>query len=218
MRCSPGVICNVIGEMSKALKGRIRDLGFGELLHMKIDKLDDRAFALFLVSCVVENPLRIQIGNKVLPIIAEVVHLVFSLPASGQSLPNYKLADKRAGRSELRKICDKKGLESMFRRCGCNYAGLGVSEVPMWFIEHYTDAKEADVDDWTIKSFLMLVFNVLHFPTDNNKMAGLDYLMCADVGDVTEINWCQAIVDDIKLKTRDLNEKISNNDNSTPNV
>jgi hypothetical protein len=42
--------------------------------------------------------------------------------------------------------------------------------------------------------------------------------MCADLGVVPGINWCQAIVDDIKLKARDLNEKISNNDKSTPNV
>jgi hypothetical protein len=47
MRCLPGIICNVIGEMSEALKGRIRDLGFGKLLHLKIDKFDDRALAFF---------------------------------------------------------------------------------------------------------------------------------------------------------------------------
>jgi hypothetical protein len=47
MRCSPGVICNVIGEMSKALKGRIQELGFVELLKLKIDKLDDRAIGFF---------------------------------------------------------------------------------------------------------------------------------------------------------------------------
>jgi hypothetical protein len=47
MRCSPGVICNVIGEMSEALKGRFRELGFGELLLLKIDKLDDRHLVFF---------------------------------------------------------------------------------------------------------------------------------------------------------------------------
>jgi hypothetical protein len=96
MRCSPGVIYNVVGEMFEALKGRIRELGFGELLHLKIDKLDGRTVGLFLLSCVKENPLRIQIGNRVLPISAEAVHHVFGLPASGKSLPNYNDADKRA--------------------------------------------------------------------------------------------------------------------------
>jgi hypothetical protein len=127
MRCSPGVIFNVIGKMSKALKGRIRDLGFGELLQMKIDKLDDRALGFFLLSYVVENPLRIQIGNKALPITTEAVHQVFGLPVSGKSLPNYNATEKRASRAELRKLCDLKGLESLFRRRGGNYAGLGVS-------------------------------------------------------------------------------------------
>jgi hypothetical protein len=48
MRCSSGVICNVIGEMSEALKRRIRDLEFDELLHLKIDKLDNRALVFFV--------------------------------------------------------------------------------------------------------------------------------------------------------------------------
>jgi hypothetical protein len=73
MRCSPGVIFNVIGEMFEALKGRIWDLGFGELLHLKIDKLDDRALGFFLLSCVVENPQRIQISNRALLITTEAV-------------------------------------------------------------------------------------------------------------------------------------------------
>jgi hypothetical protein len=172
----------------------------------------------FLLSCVEENPLRIQIGNRALPISAEAIHQVFGLPASGKSLPNYNVADKRATRADLRKLCDVKGLESMFTRHGGNYAGLGVSEVPRWFIEHYANAKESDVDDWTVQSFLMLVFNALLFPTGSDKMAGLDYLMSAHLSDVPEINWCQAIVDDIKVKAQDLKDKMTSNDNSIPNV
>jgi hypothetical protein len=153
-----------------------------------------------------------------LPITAEIVQQVFRLSASGKSLPNYNAVDKRATRADLRKLCDSKGLESMFNRRGGNYGGLGVSEVPMWFIEHYANEKEADVDDWTVYSFLMLVFNALLFPPSSDKMAGLDYLMCAHLSDAPEINWCQAIVNDIKVKVRDLNDKIASNDSSTPNV
>jgi hypothetical protein len=180
-------------------------LGFGELPHLRIDKHDDRTLGLFLLSCVEENPLRIQIGNRAFLISAKAIH---------QSLPNYNAADKRAARADLRKLCDVKGLQSMFTRRG----GVGVSEVPRWFIEDYANAKEFDVDDWTVQSFLMLVFNSLLFPTSGDKMVGLDYLMSARLSDIPEINWCQAIVDDIKVKERDLKDKISSNDNSTTNV
>jgi hypothetical protein len=64
----------------------------------------------------------------------------------------------------------------------------------------------------------MLVFNALLFSTGSDKMVGLHYLMSIDLSTVPGINWCQAIVDDIKLKARDLNDKISNNNKSTPNV
>jgi hypothetical protein len=49
-------------------------------------------------------------------------------------------------------------------------------------------------------------------------MAGLDYLMTAPLSDVPEINWCEAIVNDIKVKARYLKDKTSINDNSIPNV
>jgi hypothetical protein len=141
-------------------------------------------------------------------------HRSLQLPASGRSLPNYNATDRRDGRATLRKLYDLKGLQAMFTRCEGSYAGLRVSEVPRWFIEHYANVKEAGVDDRTMQSFLMLVFNALLFPTDSDKMAGLDYLMCARLSGVHEINWCQAIVDDIKVKARDLNDE----DNSTHNV
>jgi hypothetical protein len=51
-----------------------------------------------------------------------------------------------------------------------------------------------------VQSFLMLVFNALLFLTGSDKMAGMYYLMFARLSDVPEINWCQAIVDDIKVK------------------
>jgi hypothetical protein len=57
--------------------------------------------------------MRIQIGNRALPISAKVVHQVFGLPANGKSLPNYNAANKRAARADLRS-CDVKGLESTF--------------------------------------------------------------------------------------------------------
>jgi hypothetical protein len=51
-----------------------------------------------------------------------------------------------------------------------------------------------------VHSFHMLVFNALLFPTSSDKMSGLDYLMCARLSDVAEINWWQSIIDDIKVK------------------
>jgi hypothetical protein len=42
--------------------------------------------------------------------------------------------------------------------------------------------------------------------------------MSTRLSNVLEINWSQAIIDDIKVKVRDLKDKMSSNDNSTPNV
>ena len=125
MRCSPGVICNIIGKMSENMKRRIRDLGFGQLLNMKIDKLEDRALAMFLVRSVKEDPLRIEVGRKVLPITSEVVSLVFGIPSGCRSLPEFSYADKKEGRAALRSICDDKGLKRMFINRGGDYDRMG---------------------------------------------------------------------------------------------
>jgi hypothetical protein len=68
------------------------------------------------------------------------------------------------------------------------------------------------------KVFFKIDLRVCQAIVGLDKIDGLDYLMCADLRVVLGINWCQAIVDDIKFKAQDLNEKISNNDKSTSNV
>jgi hypothetical protein len=70
----------------------------------------------FLLSCVAQNPLRIQIGNRVLPITTKVVHQMFGLPTSGHSLPNYNVADKRAGRASLMKLWSRILVQKTWRQ------------------------------------------------------------------------------------------------------
>jgi hypothetical protein len=93
----------------------------------------------------------VEINNKVLPITAKNVNQVFGIPTSGQKLHDYKASDKRAVRAKLRKICDEKNLQAMFRRR--QLCHLWINEVLRWFIEHYVNVKEADVDDWTVSHF-----------------------------------------------------------------
>ena len=111
MRCSPSVVREVIQDMPENLKQRIRDLGFGELLHFKIDKLEDRVLGMFLMSNIKDNPLRIDVSSKVLPITPLAVHKVFGIPLGGQRFYTYEHKMKSRGRSELRQICDHNGMK-----------------------------------------------------------------------------------------------------------
>jgi hypothetical protein len=46
---------------------------------MNIDGLKDRVLVAFLLSSVHDNPLRIEVGGRSLPITSQVVHLVTGL-------------------------------------------------------------------------------------------------------------------------------------------
>ena len=204
--------------MSSSLRQRISDLGFGSILEMNRGRLDERKLALFLVRCVKEDPLRLEVGSKVLPITPQAVNLVFGIPASGRSVPAYKPAEQRAFRSELRQLCEKKGMKDLFIAHGSNFDGLGASEVPRWLIEHYCNAKQEDVNDLTVQSFMKLLCNALLFPTGSDKMSWFDYMMCKDLTVVPEINWCEDVCNHIKEKARDFNFKFNDKDNSVHTV
>jgi hypothetical protein len=64
MRCSPGIVRNIINEMSDQMKRRIEDAGFMFLLGMNIDKLEDIVFNKFLMDNIREDLLRIEVGTK----------------------------------------------------------------------------------------------------------------------------------------------------------
>jgi hypothetical protein len=85
MRCSSAVVNNAVLTFPDRVKERLKDLGFGLLLIMNIEGLDDRVLMAYLLSSVHDNPRRIEVGRRSLPIIAQVVHLVTSLPIGNKN-------------------------------------------------------------------------------------------------------------------------------------
>jgi hypothetical protein len=47
---------------------------------MNIEGLEDRVLVAYLLSSVHDNPLHIEVGGHLLPITAQVVHLISGLP------------------------------------------------------------------------------------------------------------------------------------------
>ena len=82
-RSSPAVIFEAIQNMSENMKERLQKIGFGSLLGFSIEKLSVRSLGMFLMTCVKENPLRIEVSGRSLPIIPKAVHKVFGLPIGG---------------------------------------------------------------------------------------------------------------------------------------
>lgn len=173
IRCSPGFICELISLIKGDLRKRVSAMGFAKLFEMNMNKLKDRVLAMFLTSCVKEDPLRLEVVGKHLLITPQAVSRVLGIPLGGESLPSWTVAQCREARAELRGICDAKGLRQKYERRSGDYTKLGVSEVPRWFIEEAAIAKDTAVDDWAVQSFFILIFNALLFPTSSDKIVGI---------------------------------------------
>ncbi|KAL5680991.1 hypothetical protein ACJX0J_007376, partial [Zea mays] len=61
MRCSQAAVNNTTLTLPDRLKERLKDLGFGSLLIMNIEGLEDRVLGAYLLSSVHDNPLLIEI-------------------------------------------------------------------------------------------------------------------------------------------------------------
>ena len=189
--------------MSESMKERLQNIGFGSLLGFSIEKLSVRSLGMFLMTCVKENPLRIEVSRRSLPITPEAVHKVFGLPIGGQSVPVYKRNALTEGRKAIRQICEDLGMFEFFFLYCKKIPSLGPFEVPRFFIESllsFSTLSGPEDVDWAVKFFLILCCNALFFPTSSDKINGFDYLMCEDLDSLGSYNWCEAIVRDIQHK------------------
>jgi hypothetical protein len=161
--------------MSDQMKRRIEDAGFGPLLGMNIDKLEERVLSMFLMDSIREDLLRIEVGNKKLPIIAQAVHIIFGLPTGGRKLGDFTKEQKQRARRDLQRKCDGQGLKRLVNaRLSGKYDKLEVSEVPQYAIEYFANTRGVAIGDFSVKCFFMLVFNCLMFPCGSARILGLD--------------------------------------------
>jgi hypothetical protein len=102
MRCSPAAVNNTMLSLSDRVKVRLKDFCFGSLLIMNIEVPEDRVLEAFSLSSVHDNPLCIEVGGHLLPITAQVVHLVTDLPMGNKKFPELGFHDMTSTRSRFR--------------------------------------------------------------------------------------------------------------------
>lgn len=195
---------NIVKGMTEGMKEKVKKIGFGEILRFSFDALGDRDLVMFLMDSVKFDPLRISVGDKELPLTADVVRCVLGLPFCGDPLPVISSSERSTYQHELRSQCDKNGMNNLYTERQKifpkmkKYEALKPYEVPRWVVEEFAGRK--DEDDWTLSCFLMTLFNALFFPTSNLDVLGHEYFYCFDLEKVGKYNWCRAVIDDLTDK------------------
>ncbi|KAG8083480.1 hypothetical protein GUJ93_ZPchr0015g6846 [Zizania palustris] len=172
MRCSPSAVYDLIEPMPENYKQRLTNMGFGEFF-------------------------------TVLPITSKVVQRIFGLPNGGRPFPKFSAREKEEARKELRNIWNQKGMRRMLEtsdRQGANYRRLQKYVVPRWIIDKFSSTNAEEFDDWDVQCFFIIVCNRFLFPTSSYYPTGFDYLICKDIEALGGLDWCRALVDDIKDK------------------
>ncbi|KAG8044483.1 hypothetical protein GUJ93_ZPchr0496g38044 [Zizania palustris] len=82
-RCAPSLVVGLRNSLHHGIEESVRNIGFGHILEFKLDGIDDRAHAFFLMNHIRDEPLSIVVGSKVLPINAAAVHAVLGIPIGG---------------------------------------------------------------------------------------------------------------------------------------
>jgi hypothetical protein len=102
MRCSPAAVNNAVLTLPDRVNERLKDLGFGLLLIMNIEGLEDRVLGAYLLSSVQDNPLCIKVVGGLLLITTQVVHLVTGLLRGNKKFPKLGYHEMTSARSRFR--------------------------------------------------------------------------------------------------------------------
>lgn len=204
MRCAPGAIFSILKDMQPNMKVRLNELGWTPFLGFNLEAIEDRALAMYIMEHVELNPLRIQIGERVLPLTPHIPKCVFAIPSGSTPLPVLSAKEKAEAQMELRRLCDLNGMKQMYQDRKNNnpkfkdYSQLKAHEVDRWVVEEF--AKQGNGDDWSITCFFMVLFDALLFPTSSLSLSGETYHHCKEVTQVSQYDLCTAVIEDLTVK------------------
>uniref|UniRef100_A0A0A9AJW3 Uncharacterized protein n=1 Tax=Arundo donax TaxID=35708 RepID=A0A0A9AJW3_ARUDO len=165
-----------------AQRKKISDMGFGGLFQISAEGLDNRSLLVFLMDKLNPDSMILEVGNQGgLQINPLAVNKVLGIPIGDENTPSSTEEENTRALIEFRKLVhvDK----NMDVKC-----------------KHLLDliSKCALPNDFAIRIFFVVTFNKLLFPGSDNNIRGQDAFMTKDLSRFRDINWCKAVVDELR--------------------
>jgi hypothetical protein len=146
VRCNPQDVLVSIQILNDRQRQAIARRGFSSILDMRVDALGSRSHLAWLMEKLDLNNMTIRAGpgTKELKITKETVHLILGLPNAGGGIALG--IDEAVAANNLR-------------------AELGLSKEDFGIAALQDRLRKGSDDDLSIRSFFMILFNRLLFPT-----------------------------------------------------
>lgn len=161
---------------------RIVKMGFGGLMQIAAEGLESRDLLKFLMDRLNPTNMEIDIGKeRPLRITPLAVKKVFDIPLGKSDTP---LPTKSQATQALIDFRKEIGLEHN-------------APVKSDYLQMLLETGKVG-DDMAIRFFFIMAFNKLLFPDTSNNIRGKDAFMTADISGFRNMNWCKALVDNLR--------------------
>jgi hypothetical protein len=178
VRCNPQHVIVSIQILNDRQRQAIARRGFTSILDMRVDALGNRSHLAWLMEKLDHNDMTIRAGpGKELKITKETVHLILGLPNAGGGTTLG--IDEAVAANNLR-------------------AELGLSKEEFATVAALQDhLRKGFDDDLSIRSFFLILFNRLLFPTASWGITNHEVLLTEEMDRFHEMDWCQLIFNDL---------------------
>jgi hypothetical protein len=177
VRCNPQDVLVSIQILNDRQCQAIAQRGFSSILDMRVDALGSRSHLAWLMEKLDHNDMTIRAGpGKDLKITKETVHLILGLPNAG-------------GGTAL-------GIDEVVAANNLR-AELGLSKENFGVAALQDRLRKGSDDDLSIRSFFLILFNRLLFPTASWGITNHEILLTEEMDRFHQMDWCQLIFNDL---------------------
>ena len=177
VRCNPQDVLVSIQILNDRQRQAIARRGFSSILDMRVDALGSRSHLAWLMEKLDHNDMTIRAGpGKELKITKDTVHLILGLPNAGGGTTLG--IDEAVAANNLR-------------------AELGLSKEDFGVAALQDRLRKGSDDDLSIRSFFLILFNRLLFPTASWGITNHEVLLTEEMDRFHQMDWCQLIFNDL---------------------
>ncbi|KAG2650539.1 hypothetical protein PVAP13_1NG457219, partial [Panicum virgatum] len=191
VRCAPSAFNSFVDHLTFNQRMRIKEMGFGGLLHVSADRLESRELLKFLLDRLDPSTMVINISkDKGIHVTPYAVMQVLGLPDSGEHLHFHSH-------------------NQAYREFSAFKAWVGLEKSQDMHASHLQNILEDDSnmgsamidDDMEIRFFFIIACNKLLFPSTDNNIRCKDVYLTRDLTCLPGLNWWKILyLDNLQCK------------------